>query len=160
IELSPMVRKAADTGVSAVRKGITMVIHKLMAKRSLQDLQRMARDMSHMLCISEDPAPRYFVCFPLTDELYDLTQRVIDRAQVDSDVDAYRGDVIHSLEELIQAAIRNYYEKPVAQADLGRLTRAAADMGMTTVRKGSSMVVHKVFKSMPYSSLLPLVDYF
>ena len=160
ISLSPLIRKAADTGMSAVSKAVDMVIHRVLAKRSLEDLQQMARDMSSMLCSSQDEPPRHYVCFPLPAHLYERSQLLIARVHTDSDVDGYRADIIGSLEDLIEEAIQVYYVAPISKVEVGRITRVAADMGMTTVKKGSSMVLHKVFKTMPHATLMPLAEYF
>ncbi len=160
IELAPLVRKAADTGIAAIFKAVDMVIHKVLAKRSLPDLQQMAGDMSQMICITPDESPRYVICFPLPADLYERSQVMIERVQTDSGVDGYRDDIITSLEDLIEEAMQHFYTKPIAKVEVGRITKAAADMGMTTVKKGSSMVLHKVFKTMPHAKLIPLADYF
>lgn len=75
-------------------------------------------------------------------------------------MDGYRDEIIGSLEDLIEEAIQVYYVAPISKVEVGRITRAAADMGITTVKKGSSMVLHKVFKTMPHAKLMPLAEYF
>lgn len=160
IELTPLVRKAADTGIAAILKAVDMVIHKVLAKRSLPELQQMAYDMSQMICDSPDETPRHIICFPLPSDLYVRSQEMIARVQTDTGVDGYRDDIITSLEDLIEEAIQHFYIKPIAKVEVGRITKAAADMGITTVKKGSSIVLHKVFKTMPHAKLIPLADYF
>ena len=160
ITLSPMIRKAADTGMSAIFKAVDMVIHRVLAKRSLAELQQMATDMSQMICASQDEMPRFLIAFPLPNELYERSQTLITRVQQDPEVDAYRDDIIDSLEQLIEEAIQVFYSAPIGKVEVGRITRAAADMGISTVKKGSSMVLNKVFRSMPHDKLIPLADYF
>lgn len=160
IAMPSVVRKAADTGISAIFKAVDMVIHRVLAKRSLAELQSMAADMSQMIGVSDDATPRYFICFPLPAELSERASTMLNRVQQDNNVDAYRNDIITSLEDLIEEAIGVFYTQPLSRVQVGKITRAAADMGMTTVKKGSSMVLHKVFKTMPHEDLLPLADYF
>lgn len=160
ITLSNVVRKAADTGVSAIFKAVDMVIHRVLAKRSLDELQQMALDMSRMICASQEARPRYLICFPLPVHLFERSQALISRVQTDAEVDGYREDIITSLEELIEEAIQAFYTAPISKVEVGRITKAAADMGMTTVKKGSSVVLNKVFKSMPHDKLIPLAEYF
>lgn len=160
IAMPSVVRKAADTGISAIFKAVDMVIHRVLAKRSLEELQSMAADMSHMIGISDHAEPRYFICFPLPGELSERASLMLARVQQDQNVDEYRNEIISSLEDLIEEAIGVFYTQPLSRVQVGRITRAAADMGMTTVKKGSSMVLHKVFKTMPHTQLVPLADYF
>ena len=160
IELSPLVRKAADTGISTIFKAVDMVIHKVMAKRSLEELQTMAHDMCHLICVAEGADPSYYICFPLPAHLFERSQTLLARVQQDSNVDLYRHDIIQSLEELIEEAIGVFYTSPISKVQVGRITKAAADVGMTTVKKGSSMVLNKVFKTMPHAEMLPLAAYF
>lgn len=160
ISLSPLIRKAADTGMAAVSKAVDMVIHRVMAKRSLEELQRMAGDMGSMLCSSQDEPPRHYICFPLPADLYERSQALIARVHNDTEVDGYREDIITSLEDLIEEGIQVYYVAPISQVEVGRITKAAADMGISTVKKGTSMVLQKVFKTMPHATLLPLAAYF
>ena len=160
IEMPSIIRKAADTGISTVFKAVDMVIHKVLAKRSLNELQSMASDMSEMVCRSGDDEPRHYICFPLPARLFVRSQTLLARVQEDPQVDLYRGDIIQSLEELIEEAISVFYTGPISKVQVGRITKAAADMGMTTVKKGSSMVLNRVFKDMPHTEMLPLAAYF
>lgn len=160
IELPSMVRKAADTGMSTIFKAVEMVIHKLIAKRSLEELQLLSNDVRQLICISDSAQPRYFICFPLPAHLFERAQTLLARVAEDDRVDLYRSDVIHSLEDLIEEGIGAFYTRPIAKIQVGRITKAAADMGVSTVKKGSSMVLHKVFKTMPHTELLPLASYF
>lgn len=160
IAMPSVVRKAANSGISAIFKAVNMVIHSVLTKRSLEELQSMATEMSHLIGISNTTEPRYFICFPLPIELSKRASQLLARVQQDQNVDEYRHDIIASLEELIEEAIGVFYTNPLSRVQVGKITRAAADMGMSTVKKGSNMVLHKVFKTMPHSQLLPLADYF
>lgn len=160
IPMPSIVRKAADTGISTIFKAVDMVIHKVLAKRSLAELQAMAADMCRLICVSDEPQPRYFICFPLPPHLYERSQVLLTRVNQDSQVDVYRHDIIQSLEDLIEEAINVFYTTPLTKVQVGRITKAAADMGMATVKKGASMVLHKVFKTMPHEQVLPLAAYF
>ena len=160
ISMPSLVRKAADTGMSTIFKAVDMVIHKVLAKRSLDELQVMATDMTRLICVSDESPARYFLCFPLPTHLFERSQELLARVAQDSQVELYRDDIVSSLEELIEEAITVFYTAPLAKVQMGRITRTAADMGMTTVKKGSSMVLNKVFKSMPHSEMLPLAAYF
>lgn len=160
IEMPSIIRKAADTGISTVFKAVDMVIHKVLAKRSLEELQSMANDMSQMICVAPGTEPRYYLSFPLPVHLFERSQTLLARVQEDPQVDQYRHDIVESLEDLIEEAISVFYTGPISKVQVGRITKAAADMGMTTVKKGSSMVLHKVFKAMPHAEMLPLAAYF
>lgn len=160
ISMPSIVRKAADTGISAVFKAVDMVIHKVLAKRSLEELQTMAADMCRLICVSDEPQPRYFICFPLPAHLFERSQALLARVSQDSHVELYRDDIIQSLEDLIEEGINVFYTAPMTKVRVGRITKAAADLGMATVKKGSSVVLHKVFKTMPHEAMVPLAAYF
>lgn len=160
IELSNVLRKAADAGVSAVQKGVHMVVRKVIVGTPLPQLKIMGDYMSQLLCASETDPKRYYVCFTLTDELFTLAQTLLSRVRVDSNVDAYRWDIVAALERLIEAGIDAYYARPVDQVKLGRITRTASDLGIKTAHKGTTAVVHKLFKEMPHQAMIPLAAYF
>lgn len=161
IELSNVLRKAADAGVSAVQKGVHMVVRKVIVGTPLPQLKVMSDYMAQLLCTSEtDAGTRYYVCFTLSEELFTLAQTLLARVRTDSNVDTYRQDIIAALERLIEAGIDAYYAKPVDQVKLGRITRTASDLGIRTAHKGTTAVVHKLFKDMPHQAMLPLAAYF
>ncbi len=160
IELSNVLRKAADAGVGAVQKGVHMVVRKVIVGTPLPQLKVMGDYMAQLLCASQTEPGRYFVCFTLSEELFTLAQTLLARVRTDSNVDAYRTEVIAALERLIEAGIDAYYAKPVDQVKLGRITRAASDLGIKTAHKGTTAVVHKLFKEMPHQAMLPLAAYF
>lgn len=160
ISMPSLVRKTADTGISTIFKAVEMVIHKVLAKRTVTELQEMVAHMKQLVCISNDTPARHFICFPLPVHLYERSQALLARVAQDTQVELYRHDIIGSLEELIEEAIAVFYSAPLERVQVGRITRAAADVGITTVKKGSSMVLNKVFKSMPHSEMLPLAAYF
>ncbi len=160
IELSNMLRKAADAGVGAVQKGVHMVVRKVIVGTPVPQLKVMGDYMAQLLCASETEPGRYFVCFTLSEELFSLAQTLLARVRTDANVDVYRADIIAALERLIEAGIDAYYAKPVDQVKLGRITRAASDLGIKTAHKGTTAVVHKMFKEMPHQAMLPLAAYF
>lgn len=160
IELSNVLRKAADAGVGAVQKGVHMVVRKVIVGTPPAQLKVMGDYMAQLLCASQTEPGRYFVCFTLSEELFTLAQTLLARVRTDSNVDIYRADIIAALERLIEAGIDAYYAKPVDQVKLGRITRAASDLGIKTAHKGTTAVVHKLFKDMPHRAMLPLAAYF
>lgn len=160
IELSNVIRKAADAGVHAVQKGVQMVVRKVIVGTPVQQLKIMSDYMAQLLCVSETDPNRYYVCFTLTEELFTLAQTLLARVRTDTNVEAYRTEIIAALERLIVAGIDAYYAKPVDQVKLGRITRTASDLGIKTAHKGTTAVVHKLFKDMPHAAMLPLAAYF
>lgn len=160
VEISNVLRKAADAGVHAVQKGVHMVVRKVIIDTPLPQLRIMADSMAELLCASETEPGRYYVCFTLTEELFTLAQTLLARVRTDQNVEAYRFEIIGALERLIEAGIEAYYAKPVNQVKLGRITRTASDLGIKTVQKGTNAVVHKLFRDMPHTQMLPLAAYF
>ncbi len=158
--ISPTLKKATDAGIHAVQKGIHVVIRKLLKNRSEKDLKRMAKNLSYMICVDNHDPSKAYACFRLEESLYQTVVANMKRVHEEPDIELYRQDVIESIEDLIGAGIDNFYTKPVDQADIGRITRKAADFGMHTVQKGSNAVVHRMFKEMDYPTLLPMAEYF
>ena len=162
--ISGGVRKAADTGINAVKKGIHMVVRKLLKNRELADLRRLAHNLSYMICVDPDTVesinPKAYACFRLKEELYQRVINNMSRVHEDPDVASYRSDVVRSVEDLIAAGIDVFYTRPVDEANIGKLTRKAADFGIHTVQKGSNAVVHRLFKDMDHDTLLPMAEYF
>lgn len=161
VSIAPVVRKAADAGISAIRKGVQMVIRKVFTKTPLSELQVLARYMADLLTYDDSgDQRRYFITFPLNDELYTLSQRLLARVRQDPNVDSYREDIVQSLIDLIEAGVKAYYHEPVGMISLGSLTRKTADFGISTSQKGANAVVHRLFKVLPHAEMIPLSGYF
>lgn len=159
-KISSTVRRAADAGIHAVQKGIHLVIRKLLKNRSIEDLERLANNLSYLICLGNDGPDRAYACFRLEEQLYQRVVSNMARVQQDPNLESYRQDVIVSVEDLIAAGIDVFYTKPVDQAQIGKITRKAADIGIHTVQKGSNAVVHRLFKDMDYATLVPMAEYF
>ncbi|HAG92883.1 MAG: hypothetical protein CMK83_05180 [Pseudomonadales bacterium] len=158
--ISPRLKKATDTGIHAVQKGIHLVIRKLLKNRKIKDLERLANNFSYLICVDNQNPDNAYACFRLEEDLYQKVVANMRRVHEDPNIESYRRDVIDSVEDLISAGIDMFYTKPVDQADIGRITRKAADLGIHTVQKGSNAVVHRLFKDMDYATLLPMAEYF
>ena len=161
VEVSPVVKKAADTGMIAVKRGVHMVIRKLFNNMAIEEMEKLASYMNTLLTHENSgPAPRHFVAFTLSEELYNLAQELLTRVDQDPEIDGYRHNIILALNQLIRAGIEAYYETPSNMINIGRIKRKSADVGISTVEKGTNIVVKKLFKVMPHDALIPLSSYF
>ena len=161
VQISPVIKKAADTGIVAVKRGIHMVIRKLFKNMPTQELEKLAAYMGTLLTHEENNATqRYFVAFTLSPELYSLAQELLARVSQDPEIEGYRNNIISALNKLIRAGVDAYYEAPSNMINIGRIMRKTADIGISTAEKGSKIVVKKLFKVMPYDALIPLSSYF
>lgn len=162
VKISSVVKKAADTGIVAVKRGVHMVIHRLFKSMPESELEKLADYMSTLLTqeISDNDTSRCFVAFNLSPELYSLAQELLTRVRQDPNIDGYRQNIIVALNKLIRAGVEAYYETPAKMISLGRVSRKTADIGISTAEKGSNIVVKKLFTAMPHESLIPLSSYF
>lgn len=161
VQISPVIKKAADTGIVAVRRGVHMVIRKLFKNMPVQELEKLASYMSTLLTHENNgSAPRFFVAFNLSPELYNLAQELLKRVSQDPEIEGYRQNIISALNKLIRAGVEAYYETPSNMINIGRIMRKTADVGISTAEKGSKIVVKKLFNVMPYKALIPLSSYF
>ena len=161
VKISPVVKKAADTGMVAVKRGVHMVIRKLFKNMPTQELEKLATYMGTLLTHEGSNADqRYFVAFTLSPELYSLAQELLARVSQDPEIEGYRQNIISALNKLIRAGVEAYYEKPSNMINIGRIMRKTADVGISTAEKGSKIVVKKLFNVMPYDALIPLSSYF
>lgn len=161
IQISPVVKKAADTGIVAVRRGIHVVIKKLFKNMPTQELEKLASYMSTLLTHEKSGSnQRFFVAFNLSPELYSLAQELLTRVSQDPEIEGYRQNIISALNELIRAGVKAYYETPSSMINIGRIMRKTADVGISTAEKGSKIVVKKLFNVVPYKALIPLSSYF
>ncbi len=154
------IKRATDAGIHTVQKGIQMVIRKLLKNRSMEDLERLAFNLSHLICVDIESPDKAYACFRLRKPLYEKAVTNMQRVHEDTNLHAYRGDVIESIEDLIESGIEMFYTRPVNQANIGKLTRKAADLGMHGVQRGINAVIHRMFKDMRHSELQPLASYF
>ena len=161
VQISSVVKKAADTGMVAVKRGVHMVIRKLFKNMPTQELEKLASYMNTLLTHENNgSAPRYFVAFTLSPELYSLAQELLARVSQDPEIEGYRQNIISALNKLIRAGVEAYYETPSNMINIGRIMRKTADIGISTAEKGSNIVVKKLFNVMPYDALIPLSSYF
>lgn len=158
--LSKPIKRATDAGIHTVQKGIKVVIRKLLKNRSQEDLNRLAFNLSHLVCINTTDPKKAYACFRLHKPLYQKAITNMRRVHEDPNVDAYRSDVIETIEDLIASGIEMFYTRPVDQANIGKLTRKAADLGMNGVQKGTNAVIHRMFKGISHQELVPLARYF
>lgn len=161
VHISQVVKKAADTGMVAVKRGVHMVIRKLFKNMPTQELEKLASYMDTLLTHENSgPNPRYFIAFTLSPELYSLAQELLARVSQDPEIEGYRQNIISALNKLIRAGVEAYYETPSSMINIGRIMRKTADVGISTAEKGSNIVVKKLFNAMPYDALIPLSSYF
>ncbi len=158
IEISPVIRKAADAGINAVMKGVHLVIRKVITRAPESELQKMAHYMKSLLTADENG--HHYVTFPLTAELHDLAIELLEEVRANSNVDTYREDIVRALYRLIDAGIDAYYHQPVGMIQLGKLTRKTADVGINTAQKGTNSVIRRIFKVLDHKEMLPLTNYF
>ncbi|MCG8672456.1 MAG: hypothetical protein MI867_23830 [Pseudomonadales bacterium] len=158
VDISPVVKKAADAGINAVMKGVHIVIRKVILKAPESELQKMALYMRSLL--TADNQGNYFVTFPLTKELHDLAVELLAKVREDDNVDTYREDIVQALYRLIDAGIEAYYHQPVGMIQLGKLTKKTADVSMSTAQKGTNSVIRRIFKVLEHNEMLPLTNYF
>ncbi len=161
VNISPVVRKAADAGINAVRKGVHIVIRKVFSRMPNSELKVLAQYMANM--INHDNAEtnrRFYITFALNDRLFELAQTLLARVRTDPELENYRDDIVQSLLDLIDAGVDAYYREPVGMISMSKLTRKTADLGISTAQKGTNSVVHRLFKVMPHEELIPLASYF
>lgn len=158
IDISPVVRKAADAGIHAVMKGVHLVIRKVILRAPDSELQKMAFYMKSLL--TADDNGHYYVTFPLNKELHDLAMELMAEVRKNTNVDTYREDIVQALYRLIDAGIDAYYHQPVGMIELGKLTRKTADVSISTAQKGTNSVIRRIFKVLEHDEMLPLTNYF
>lgn len=158
IEISPVVRKAADAGIHAVTKGVHLVIRKVITRAAKGELQTMAHYIKSLL--TADHKGNFYVTFPLGAELHDLALELLAEVRANANVDTYREDIVQALYRLIDAGIDAYYYQPVGMIQLGKLTRKTADVGINTAQKGTNSVIRRIFKVLGHQEMLPLTNYF
>ena len=158
IDISPVVRKAADAGIHAVMKGVHLVIRKVISRAPHEELKKMAFYMKSLL--TADDCGNYYVTFALSKDLHDLAPELMAEVRANSDVDTYREDIVQALYRLIDAGIDAYYHQPVGMIQLGRLTKKTADVGISTAQKGTNSVIRRIFKVLDHDEMLPLTNYF
>jgi len=160
VKISPVLRKAADTGVNAIKKGLNLVISRIFIKTPVAQLKIMANYMAELISTNSGADTRYYVALPLEKDVFALSQKALHQVQTNENIDEYRNDIIASLIAIIAAGTDAYYTKPASLVSLGRLTRKAADLGINAAEKTSHAVVKKLFKSMGHPPLIPLSVYF
>ncbi len=96
--------------------------------------------------------------FRLTPELSEETRQVIERLRDDPRRKEHVAALVELVLRLTDVGLREFYVRPLEQAKAGTLALATAKVGISTAKRGISLVVNKLIKGMNEKQLRSIAD--
>ncbi len=96
--------------------------------------------------------------FALDDQLTAKLERTIEQLRADPGAKATVKTLVDTVLELTDAGLREYYVRPLEQAGAGAIMLGTAKVGISTAKRGISVIVNKVLGGMKEKQLLSIAD--
>lgn len=158
VKLNRAVRKSAEAGMAGAVKGVHLLIRQMFKKMSVEELQTFAAYMKTLMLEPDETGLRY-LGFPLKQPLYEETREIIARIQVDENTDSYSGWIVEVLTRIFDNAVECYYTIPADMANMGRIKRKTADIGISAAVKAARAVIRQLFKKTRQKEMLKFAGF-
>ncbi|MCP3997918.1 MAG: hypothetical protein GY722_23085 [bacterium] len=96
--------------------------------------------------------------FPLTEELTRQTIETITEVRRDPGDRDNAAAIIDLVLRLTDVGLHEYFVRPLEQAKAGMMALGTAKIGITTAKRGISVIVSKVIRGMSADQLRSIVD--
>ncbi len=96
--------------------------------------------------------------FRLDEELTEETLRAIERLRDEPGNKKHVASLVKTVLKLTDVGLREFYVRPLEQAKAGTIAQGTAKIGISTAKRGISVVVNKVLKGMSEKQLLSIAD--
>ncbi len=96
--------------------------------------------------------------FSLDGELAEETFRIIEQLRSDPGSKDHVAALVKTVLKLTDVGLREFYVRPLEQAKAGTLALGTAKIGISTAKRGISLVVNKLLKGMSEEQLLSIAD--
>jgi len=156
--LSPIVRKAANSIVNAVRKTIHLVIQKVFKKMSIHDLKGMAAYLDSMAISEASEDAQAYLGFPLKEELRQQLVRLMTSITEGTHIEQYSSEILRFFSDVVQESTHHYYHKPMALVNVGGFAKKAADLGIDTTEKGILRLIKHVLRDISHDDIKGLPE--
>ena len=105
-----------------------------------------------------DPQTTSRLSFPLDEELTNRTIETIESFRSHPEDKANADALVDLILALTEAGLHEYYVRPLEQAKAGMMALGTAKVGVTTSKRGISVIVNKVIRKMSTDQLHSIVD--
>lgn len=96
--------------------------------------------------------------FRISDELSEKIARTIEQVRSDPRRKEHVTALVDLVLELTDAGLLEYYLRPLEEARAGAIARTTAKAGISTARRGISVIVNKLLRSLSAGQLLSIAD--
>ncbi len=96
--------------------------------------------------------------FSVDQELADVVLRTLEQVRRDPGGKKTAQELIDTVLELTDAGLRAYYVRPLEQAKAGTIAIGTAKVGISTAKRGISLIVGKVLRGMGEDQLRSIAD--
>ncbi len=107
---------------------------------------------------TESPDRENRLGFAIDNELTCEMLGVIERLRRDPRRKDHVAALVNTVLKLTDVGLREYYVRPLKQADAGTIALATAKVGISTAKKGISVIVNKLLRKMGEQQLLSIAD--
>ena len=153
--LSPMMRRAAESVVRTMRKAIHAVVQRVFKKLSHNDLILMAFYLDSM-ALADTENGQEFIGFPLNESLHNQLRSGMERIRTETDIAAYSNDLINLFSEIVRESVHYYCFLPTSRVNIGGLSKKAADLGMDAVVKAINGLIRRLLKDIAHDDIKEL----
>ena len=105
-----------------------------------------------------DPPAVARLSFPLSEELTRKTLETIAMIRDEPYDKSHATAVVELVLELTDVGLQEYYVRPLEDSDAGMVALGTAKVGVTTAKRGISVIVSKVIRKMSPDQLRSIVD--
>ncbi len=152
VPLHPMVKKSADSGISAVMAGLDLVIKQFFKKRSMGELKAISNYLENMLHTRHNSTEPVLI-FRLTEDLHQRAMRLIEMVRTNDNRDTYIDDVVKALCDLVDESTIHYYHQPTDMVNLKGFGKKTADVGIAQVQKAIQSLIRKLVSELSHTQL-------
>ncbi len=155
-DLSPMVRRAVDSVMNAVRRAIHLVIQRVFKKMSLEDLCVMANYLDSLAI--EDRQGDTWLAYPLNTGLRDRLVSLVARIGYAEARNLYERDLVVFFADIVSESAHYYYHQPVTMINLSGFAKKATDVAIDTTVKALQSLLERVIKDLSHDAISQLPD--
>lgn len=102
---------------------------------------------------------QHHIVAPVSDELMDMAAIVVNKIRFDGPATKHVDELFELIMALTESGLNFYFLEPLLRIQAGSMVTKVANMGISSVRKGMKLVVHKALKKLSDEQLIALTTF-
>ncbi len=107
---------------------------------------------------NDSPHRKNHLGFSLDDQLADELRQLIEQLRRDPRHKEHVAALVDTVLKLTDIGLREFYVRPLEQADAGTIALATAKVGIGTAKRGIALIVNKLLRKMGEDQLRSIAD--